>query len=159
MTEFVGTVEKVTERDWKNGITMYHFTLAGSPIIHSCGTKNPEVTEGQNIRFKEYNRKVDTSTIETVSAEEVKSESPKANGSAPAMAYTSEVDVGSRIRWQEARRDAVRLVTTAMETDLLPYPKSGKNQDKWDRMLDLIEETTNDLITQEDQKWTKRSES
>jgi len=159
-----GTVATVTERDWKNNIVMYHFTLKGSPQVYNCGTDNPNVTEGEHIEFQVQNRKVITSTITRVS-EAVAQQEEKPETSSPGSPPSSSMnmmntsgDVAQRIRKQQARHDAVLLVTTAMETDLLPYPKSGKNIDKWNRMLDLINETTIDLIQQEDQEWTQRSE-
>lgn len=157
----IGTIESITERDWKNGLKFYHFKLEGSPIVYNCKTAKPEVTEGDTISFNEKNRVVDTSTIKPANREEVECQSQDTNGSesnsgaAPSTPTTATNDVGARIRWQEARRDAVRIVTTAMETGLLPYPKSGKAQDKWDRMLDLINETTNDLLEQEDGTWNR----
>jgi hypothetical protein len=160
MSEFKGTVAEVDSRDWKNGIWLYNFKLEGSAVVHNCGSSNPEVKVGEHIKFTERGRKVDTSTIERITAAEVET-SPKPIAEPAADQRTTPVtdaaSVGERIRRQAARSDAVVLVTTAMKTDLLPYPKSGKNQDKWDRMLDLIDETTNDLLTQEDKEWTQRS--
>lgn len=160
-----GTVKHVDAKDWKNGIFLYHFTLEGSPVVHNCGTANPNVQPGETICFKTVNRKVDVKSIERVSPEKATSISAEANnapappsaearGSAPSG--QSSKDIGQRIQRQEARHDAIRLVCAAMENKLLPYPQSGKNEDKWSRMLDLINETTNDLIEMEDE-WTSRS--
>jgi hypothetical protein len=155
-----GTVNEVHSKDWKNGIFMWHFTLDGSPRVYNCGSADPDVGTGENIQFEERNRKVLVDSIIRVS-KEVADATPKPDptrtGSAqPATPPSPATDVGTRIRRQEARRDAIRLVTTAMNTDLLPYPKSGKGIDKWNRMLDLINETTNDLLEQE-AEWTTRS--
>jgi hypothetical protein len=165
-----GTVATVTERDWKNSIVMYHFTLKGSPQVYNCGTENPKVEEGEHIEFQIQNRKVVTSTITRISEAVAQKEEKPEQSSPASQANTSTssrmlhpgspstpTQVGERIRKQAARADAVRLVTTAMETDLLPYPKSGKNIDKWNKMLDLINETTIDLIQQEDEEWNQRS--
>jgi len=161
-----GTVKHVDAKDWKNGIFLYHFTLEGSPVVHNCGTTNPNVQPGETICFKTVNRKVDVKTIERVSEEKAKAlasdQSPSSSGPSPATSSPSmssspsSGDVGRRIQRQEARHDAIRLVCAAMENKLLPYPQSGKNEDKWSRMLDLINETTNDLIEMEDE-WTTRS--
>jgi hypothetical protein len=156
-----GTVAQVTKKDWKNGIFMYHFQLTGSPRVHNCGTTDPEVKEGECITFTEANRKVNVSSIKRVSEEEaarVDSQAPAGRTpSARSVTQNSEA-VGVRIQKQQARRDAIRLVTVAMENKLLPYPQSGKNEDKWNRLLDLINETTNDLIEMED-TWNERSPS
>lgn len=163
-----GTVKHVDAKDWKNGIFLYHFTLEGSPVVHNCGTANPNVQPGETICFKTVNRKVDVKSIERVTEEKAKSiaasdQSPSSSAASPAgsspstsSSRSSAGDVGQRIQRQEARHDAIRLVCAAMENKLLPYPQSGKNEDKWSRMLDLINETTNDLIEMEDE-WTSRS--
>jgi len=147
MSEFKGTVGTTGDRDWKNGIVFYHFTLEGSPVVHSCGSHNPKVEVGQSIKFTENNRKVNTSTITDITAEEADKEVQ------PVVVKATEPSVGDRIRKQQARRDAIHLVIAAMETSLLPFPKSGKAQDKWDRLLDLIHETTFDLLQQEEEEW------
>lgn len=154
-----GTVKEVTSRDWKNGILMWHFTLEGSPRVHNCGTIDPNLEPGEHIQFEERNRKVPFETITRVS-KEVAEAAPKPAESVPSSTpgpTANSNDVGARIRRQEARRDAISLVTTAMKCELLPYPKSGKGIDKWNRMLDLINETTNDLLEQE-AEWTSRSQ-
>jgi hypothetical protein len=156
-----GKVVEVDKRDWKNGIYMYHFKLEGSPKVHNCGTQDPRVEAGQCVRFKEINRKVDVNTIETITETEI----PAVNGSggespSPSSSHTytnsPSNGVAQRIQHQEARHDAIRLVCAAMENKLLPYPQSGKNEDKWSRLLDLINETTNDLIEMEG-TWKQRS--
>jgi len=159
-----GTVAHVEKKDWKNNLFFYHIKLEGSPQVYNCGTNDPVVEVGEHLEFSMVNRQVDVKTITRVSEEVAKAASPKsepATTSTPtstASTTSSPVgDVAQRIRRQQARHDAVLLVTTAMETDLLPYPKSGKAIDKWQRMLDLIDETTTDLLTQEEQQWNSQS--
>lgn len=164
MTTNCGIVKAITSRDWKNNISMWNFMLINDPVTYNCGTTEPKISVGDEITFEVNNRKVDTSTIKPLSGEGVRTP-PKAvpaamvpNSPTDGTVPSTSSDVGTRIRTQQARRDAVLLVVTAMETGLLPYPKSGKPVDKWDRMLDLIHETTNDLLEQEG-VWTTRSQS
>lgn len=146
MSEVTGTVKEVKSKDWKNGIVLWNFILEGSPIVYNCGVQQPRIEAGETISFRENNRKVDVNSIvEGQMSQGVTSEA------APAAIPTVRLDpTALRIQRQSARRDAVRLVTVAMENKLLPYPMSGKNEDKWDRMLSLIEETMTDLITMEE---------
>lgn len=160
MSEFVGTVSEIKDRDWRNGIILWQMRLEGSPIVHNCGTHKPPVEVGQMIKFREANRQVVMDSIQPADPSDVPSAEPN---TAPARESSENAPnapggVGERIRKQAARHDAVMLVTTAMETNLLPFPKSGKAEDKWGRLLDLINETTKDLLEQEDEEWTKRSE-
>ncbi len=147
MSEVSGTVAEVNSRDWKNGIVLHNFKLEGSPVVYNCGTQQPTIERGQHIKFRESGKKVVVESIELVEAERSHSVTfggdPVKNPSTPTVRLDP---VAARIQRQQARRDAVTLVTTAMETKMLPYPLSGKNEDKWERMLSLIEETMNDLI-------------
>lgn len=146
MSEVTGTVAEVKSRDWKNGIVLHNFKLEGSPIVYNCGTQQPQVETGEVITFKENNRKVQVeSIVKGGTSHSVTPDAPAAT--TPTVRLDS---TAARIQRQAARRDAVTLVATAMEHKLLPYPMSGKNEDKWDRMLSLIEETMNDLIEMED---------
>jgi len=184
-TQYSGVVADVRERDWKNGIFLYHFTLEGSARVHNCGTTNPELTPGETIRFAVLNSLVDSKSIvrgplnatssPTMGEAEVDRGSPSGDVSTKkAMPVT--VSRNDRDNyWQqkeardlarmpiidrrEARHDAVRLVIAAMQAELLPIPKSTKPADKWERLLDLINETTTDLLEQENEQNTSSTDA
>jgi len=64
---------------------------------------------------------------------------------------SSTPDVGTRIRYQAARRDATSLVVAALHTDALPW--TAVEQKNKGRKLDLltgyIEQVTQTLLTKE----------
>ena len=150
--EITGTVKEVKSKDWKNGIILWNFILEGSPVVYNCGTQQPRIEPGDVISFRENSRKVDVNSIVEgkVQYQDQTLPAVTANTSHPVTPTVRLDATAARIQRQSARRDAVRLVTVAMECKLLPYTMSGKNEDKWSRMLSLIEETTNDLIRLEE---------
>lgn len=141
-----GVVFDIGYRDWKNNIKLWWFQLYDNPTKYHCGDQNPPIAKGQYVEFEVKNGRVQVDGLSVSDNPPAEAAPAKPTGS---VNNTLGMSVNDRIQWQAARKCAIQLVTTAMETNLLPFPKSGKAQDKWDRLLSLITKTTEDLLNEE----------
>jgi hypothetical protein len=157
MNERVGQIKSVTNRDFQS-VRLWSFQLEGSDRYFRTGKVQPEVSEGQWIKFQEKNGIVLVETITmtdqpstgqaglTSTAQSDAMSAPR-QGTAPAAPT---VDVGTRIRYQAARRDASNIVIAALHTDHLPHAVNVAKGKRLDLLLQYVEEVTHSLLEQED---------
>ena len=176
MNERQGQVKSVTNRDFQS-IKLWSFQLEGSDRYYRTGKNEPKVTEGQWIKFNEKNGIVMTETImtfsresaptgavvlpETVAATSVQGRtyapatesqgnvSPASTSAVTGAQHTS-VDVGKRIRYQAARRDASNIVIAALHCDHLPHATNVAKGKRLDLLLQYVEEITQTLLEKEE---------
>jgi hypothetical protein len=167
MTDFTGTVSKFSGIPFagKQGpITLYSFQVEGDKRFFRCGTKVPAISVGQPIRFKAEekngNFSVDPTTIVPVDESVVTRSFPPTVRAAAAYSngnakdtYWADKDAHSkkviepRINFSASQRDAVALVTAALEFDCLSFGTVAKGK-KLDMLLEFVDQVTDRFVAQ-----------
>jgi len=160
----VGQVAEVSSFNWKgpNGaVDLWSFQLDGDSRYFRTGSDKPSISTGDNIRFtfeqKGRNQNVDLSSIEQVAATEVAAAPPppaatQARGNARDKywedkdAYDKQV-TGPRINFSASQRDAISLVTAALEQDCLSFGNAAKGK-KLDMLLEFVDQITDRFVEQ-----------
>ena len=144
MSEQRGVVASLHEKDW-NGTMLYSFKLEGVERFWRVGQRKPEFKVKDLVKFTERNSNVDWDSMEVIPSSGV------------ALLKLDEPpqpvpDVGKRIKYQAARRDATALVVAALHTEALPWTAvQQKNKSKkLDLLTGYIEQVTKTLLDQED---------
>lgn len=166
---FKGTVTDTYEKDWTDRdtgdeIVLYSFKIDSSKMFFRTGTEEvPAIKEGNYIEFTADGQNVDT---ESVAEGEAPKAAPKAKAKSSGSGYKGkgkssgggedwnarqkyweekerrDIEVTEpRISYSAAQRNAVQLVCTAMEQDLLSFGNAAKGK-KLDMLVDFVEETT-----------------
>jgi hypothetical protein len=159
MAEITGQVrnKRAVPFNGKQGpITLHSFQIEGDSRFFRAGTKTIPADDGDQIRFtaeeKAGNFNVDVSTISKVeSAGKVvgrvaASSSAKDTYWADKDAYQKNV-VEPRINFSASQRDAVALVTAALEFDCLSFGSTAKGK-KLDMLLDYVDQVTDRFVAQ-----------
>lgn len=159
MPEITGQVrnKRAVPFEGKQGqITLYSFQLEGDTRFFRAGTKAIPADDGNSIRFtaeeKNGNFNVDVSSITKVEsvATVVKSVAPSSSGKdtywADKDAHQKKV-VEPRINFSASQRDAVALVTAALEFDCLSFGSTAKGK-KLDMLLDYVDQVTDRFVVQ-----------
>jgi hypothetical protein len=171
MNERTGQVKAINFRDFQS-IKLWTFQLEGSDRYYRTGKNQPDIEEGQWISFTERNGIVQMETLmevatgnENVGADQTSAPSaPTRPGQvvvtpvAPAGAVvhretvpaTNASDVGRRMQYQAARRDASNIIIAALHTDHLPHATNVAKGKRLDLLLQYVEEVTQALLSQED---------
>jgi hypothetical protein len=146
MSEQRGVVASLHEKDW-NGTMLYSFKLEGVERFWRLGQKKPDFKVKDLVKFTERNSNADWDSIAVI---------PSANVAVLKPDQPTEVaaptDVGKRMQYQAARRDATSLVVAALHTEALPWTAvQQKNKSKkLDLLTGYIEQVTKTLLDQED---------
>lgn len=149
-----GVVSRVSEKNW-DGTMLYSFQLANDNDWYRTGENNPELVEGQKVKFV-YNQRGKTKTVDISTLKKGPiGAAPKASGGGRASggnardeywvqkdAYDKEV-TQPRIAWTAAQHDAVALVVAALQHDCIAL--GAKKSDRLGILLDTVEEITNEL--------------
>ena len=132
-----------------HGRMLWSFQIKDSRRYWRCGQVEPEVEEGEWISFSSDNQgNVDPNSILTsldVSAAGTASTEPASTASA-----TPPSDVGARVRYQAARRDAAAIVVAALHTDHLPHAANVAKNKRLQLLEGYVEEVTKKLLEQEE---------
>ena len=154
MTNQEGIVQGIFDKDWQS-IKLWSFKLEGSDRFWRLGRDKPEFKEGDFIKFSERNSNVDPKSIEvlgtagTTSTSDAPSDAPQPtaqSGSGSAVSAQSAKDVGERIRFQQARRDATNIIVAALHTDALPWASNTAKSKKLDLLVEYVKQVTNMLL-------------
>lgn len=160
MADITGQVrnKRAVPFEGKQGpITLRSFQLEGDSRFFRAGTRVIPCDDGDSIRFTaeekggNFNVDVDTiSKIESV-AKVVASVAPASSSSKDT--YWADKDAHSknviepRINFSASQRDAVALVTAALEFDCLSFGSVAKGK-KLDMLLDYVDQVTDRFVAQ-----------
>lgn len=149
MSEQRGVVASLHEKDW-NGTMLYSFKLEGVERFWRVGQRKPEFKVKDLVKFTERNSNVDWDSVQVIPSASVAVLKP--DEPCPLTVNESSDDVGKRIKYQAARRDATALVVAALHTEALPWTAvQQKNKSKkLDLLTGYIEQVTKTLLDQED---------
>lgn len=145
-----GTVAKINEVNFRDDIMLYSFILEEGSTVWRMGRVKPEFEEGTCIEFEEKKGNVLPGTLRavTVKAGAVEAPSERVSTKTAAPSGTA-ADVGTRLRYQAARRDATRIVVAALEADHLPHAINIAKAKRLPLLLGYVEEVTLSLLEQE----------
>jgi hypothetical protein len=158
MTDITGQVrnKRAVPFNGKQGlITLHSFQLEGDSRFFRAGTKPIPVDDGDSIRFtaeeKNGNFNVDVGSISKVESAGTVVGKVAASGSkdeywAEKDAYQRNV-VEPRINFSASQRDAVALVSAALEFDCLSFGSVAKGK-KLDMLLDYVDQVTARFVEQ-----------
>lgn len=147
MMERQGQVKAISNRDF-NSVKLWSFQLEGSNRYFRTGKTDPGLSEGQWIKFSESNGIVDD--VEAIQVIEKGSIQDVPAGAVAPPVTVAATNVGERIRYQAARRDASNIVIAALHTDHLPHAVNVAKGKRLDLLLQYVEEVTHSLLEQED---------
>ena len=144
-----GKVSGVFERKF-NQTKIYSFQIEGSARYYRLGENKPTFEPGAFIKFDDTQGVVPIDTVEQI-------ESPKAipepSGDTQTIASTEHggaaSDVGKRMQYQAARKDATALVVAALHCDHLPHPANTKKGERFGLLLGYVEQVTKQLLEKE----------
>jgi hypothetical protein len=161
MKIWTGKVTKKFHRDFQ-GTKLYSFQLEGIDRWFRTGKEMLPFDEGQTITFTEKNSQVVSESVEetdsTASAsvtEETEAAATSATTSAtsPSTSTTSSTapTVGQRMAWESARRDATRIIATALEVEgkgleVLPWAKNTAKGKRLDLLIGYVHQVTRQLM-------------
>ena len=141
MREVTGKIVVKDHKDW-NQIRLYSFQIEGDPRWFRTGKTEIEQPEGATVSFTERNNQVIKGSVNLTGDQDAPCVVEDTT-TAPTSVGT-QLDVGQRIRWQAARRDAVSIVVAALHTEALPWATNTAKGKK----LDLLRGYINELASQ-----------
>lgn len=155
-----GAVSMVSAKNWTSpqgeDIVLYSFQVAGDKRYFRTGTTKPAISEQDNIRFvfETQGNKVDLDSIEAVDSAAVQqAPKPPAAGGDSREEYWAKKDahmlnvVEPRINFSASQRDAIALVTAALEQDCLSFGTTAKGK-KLDMLLEFVDQVTDRFVEQ-----------
>lgn len=146
MKTWTGKVEKQFERDFQ-GTKLYSFKLEGVDRWFRTGKERLTANEGDTITFTEKNNQViPESVTETQSASSTEETEP----TAATPTSTTGPTVGQRMAWENARRDATRIVVAALQTEVLPWNKNTPKNQRLDLLVGYVNQIAKDLLEPQD---------
>lgn len=150
MANHTGVLRSKEFKDW-HGVKLYSFTLEGQDRWFKTGKAEIQAEIGEKISFVERNGKVQLDTVSTQTVTEATTTPTPAeatpSGATSVMEATS---ISDRIRWQNARADAARVIVAAMHTDCLPHPNNVAKGKRLDLVVGYINELTRTFIEEEE---------
>jgi hypothetical protein len=161
MKIWTGKVTKKFHRDFQ-GTKLYSFQLEGTDRWFRTGKEMLPFDEGQMISFTEKNSQVVLESVEetdsTVSASAtveteaaVTSETTLATSPSTSTTSSTAPTVGERMAWENARRDATRIIATALEVEgkgmeVLPWAKNVAKGKRLDLLIGYVHQVTRQLM-------------
>ena len=128
-----------------HGVKLWSFQVEGSRRFYRCGRVEPPFEEGQWIEFEhDAAGNADMASIVVAGAQPTGEESTTVKQSTPVG------DVGARLRYQAARRDATRIVVAALHTDHLPHAANVAKAKRLQLLEGYVEQVTKSLLEQEE---------
>ena len=148
MSEWMGEVSKVNERDWGSK-KIYSWQFKGSAIWFRCA-EDPQLVEGNHIAIEgDTPNKIER--IEHVAPETIKKAAKEQTDVPPTSSpdywrwkQIHDLERQAYFDWRDARADATRIVCTALDNDVLSLGQ--KKGLKLDILIGQIKETTLQLL-------------
>lgn len=159
MKTWTGTISKKFRRDFQ-GTGLYSFQLEGQDRWFRTGKEELPHAEGTTVTFTEKNSQVMMDSVveggpvegaeQTTSTKSI--ESPAPTSSSPQS--TTAPTVGQRMAWEAARRDATRIVATALEVegkglDVLPWAKNTARGKRLDLLVEYVNRVAKQLMEEQ----------
>ena len=163
MKTWSGTISKKFYRDFQ-GTKLHSFQIDGSDLWFRTGKDEVPQIEGEPITFKEKNSQVlldsvvsgkdSTATASVTEAPESAVTLEKTTATSAGSSTTQSSDVGKRMAWEAARRDATRIVATALEVEgkgleVLPWAKNTAKAKRLDLLVGYVNRVAKDLLEQQ----------
>ena len=150
MTKWEGVITEKSGKPW-NKIKLFSFKIEGEDRWFRTGRQEIEPLVGSRITFEERNQQVILASVTPTTQSSTPSEQDVQQEIAPAVLDTPESapsvgDVGDRIRWQAARRDACNVIVAALHCDALPWSKNTAKGKKLDLLVGYIHELTSQFV-------------
>ncbi len=155
MSEWMGEVSKVNERDWGTK-TIYSWQFKGTNLWFRC-SENPDMEMGTCYRVTgETPNKI--TTIEIIEEETLKAAAteqrttevpPTSSPDYWRWKQLHDLDRQSYFDWRDARSDATRIVCAALDNDVLKMGNVGSGK-KFDMLIGMIKETTIQLLREDE---------
>ena len=156
MKTWKGQVSELFERDFQ-GTKLHSFKIEGVDRWFRTGKEKLPVDPGKYISFTERNSQVDLTSVTEMdsiqSASATEETEPAAAPSAPEA--TTAPTVGQRMAWEAARRDATRIVATALEVEgkgleVLPWAKNTAKNKRLDLLVSYVNQVAKQLLEQQE---------
>lgn len=159
MKTWTGKLAKKFHRDFQ-GTKLYSFQIEGQDRWFRTGKEELPHAEGTTITFQEKNSQVLMDTVEvgvgTTESADSTVETEKAAPSQPSETVsTHHQTVGQRMAWEAARRDATRIVATALEVEgkgleVLPWAKNTAKGKRLDLLVGYVNRVAKQLMEEQD---------
>jgi hypothetical protein len=159
MKTWSGQISKKFHRDFQ-GTKLYSFQLDGVDRWFRTGKEELPHAEGTTVTFSEKNSQVLMDTV--VEGSSPVESAGSTEETAPVVSKSDRVEatgssaptIGQRMAWEAARRDATRIVTTALEVEgkgleILPWAKNAAKNKKLDLLVDYINRVAKQLMEEQ----------
>jgi hypothetical protein len=156
-TEHEGVVDTISDKSW-NKVVLWSFKLEGESRWYRTAKTEPATADGvtlekgMKVKFEEHNLQVVLSSVQKLD-EQVDAPPP----SLPDVHTVTETvstppvrDIGKRIQWQAARRDACNVIVAALAADALPWNVNLAKGKRLDMLRGYIGELTTQFLEEED---------
>lgn len=155
MSKYAGTVSKVGQRDWGTK-TIYSWQLEDSNTWFRIESGDPGLHIGDSIVFegdtpnKIVNIQQVTEEVVTKGKEAAKSQDVPPTNSPDYWRWKQMQDIMMResFLWRDARSDAARLVTCALENECLDIAKNLNKGKKYELFMAYFNEITEELFNE-----------
>lgn len=159
MKSWTGQIAKKFHRDFQ-GTKLYSFQLEGVDRWFRTGKEELPHAEGTIVSFSEKNSQVLMDTVAegskaAESAGSTEETAPAVSKSSPEEATGSSAPtIGQRMAWEAARRDATRIVATALEVEgkgleVLPWNKNVAKGKKLDLLVEYVNKIAKQLMEEQ----------
>lgn len=160
MKTWTGQIAKKFHRDFQ-GTKLYSFQLEETDRWFRTGKEEIQFEKGQMVTFSEKNSQVLMDTIveatgstPSASTTEVTEPAAPAPTESNTTSHTSPT-VGQRMAWEAARRDATRIISTALEVEgkgleVLPWAKNTAKAKRLDLLVGYVNRVAKQLMEEQD---------
>lgn len=152
MKTWTGVIKKKFHRDFQ-GTKLHSFQIDGVDVWFRTGKVELPHAEGTTIKFSEKNSQVLMDSVEVKDSTQSASVTEETAGAAPSG--TTAPTVGERMAWEAARRDATRIVATALEVEgkgveVLPWAKNTAKNKRLDLLVSYVNKVAKQLMEEID---------
>ena len=153
MNEWNGIVEEISSKDWHD-VLLWSFRIEGVDRWFRTQKTALDVGIGTTITFTEKNSQVDLASVQQMASGTAPSAGPVVSSdktSAPGESKddASSPDIGVRIQWQAARRDACNVMVACLQTDNMPWAQNLAKGKRLDMLRGYIKELTIQFLEEE----------
>lgn len=154
MKTWNGQIDAISSKDWNN-ILLWSFRIEGEDRWFRTQKKRLPAEVGDHVTFDERNNQV---ILESVVVDQTSAPSAPTTPEgvaapvSPSVESTKSpatIDVGARIQWQAARRDACNVIVAALHTDSLPWNANLAKGKRLDMLRSYITTLTNQFLEEE----------
>ena len=159
MKTWSGKISKKFHRDFQ-GTKLYSFQLEGEDRWFRTGKEELPHAEGTTVTFTEKNSQVmmdsvaEGGTAPSVEQTTSTESTERSATTSPSPTSVTAPTVGQRMAWEAARRDATRIVATALEVEgkgleVLPWAKNTAKGKKLDLLVDYVNRIAKQLMEEQ----------